>query len=70
MQFLRKLSAIVEDLKSGRDNVPEIPEINTYYPVFNRGSLLYPNDTATNFVLYNYVVINMLIKRIIIFFIQ
>ena len=36
----------------------EIPEINSYFQGINRGFLLYPNDITTNFVLYNYVVID------------
>ena len=52
-----------KDLISGRDNVEEIPEINCYFQGINRGSLLYPNDITTNFVLYNYVVIDKLIKN-------
>ena len=52
-----------KDLISGRDNVEEIPEINTYFQGINRRSLLYPNDTTTNFVLYNYVVIDKLIRN-------
>ena len=46
-----------KDLISGRDNVEEIPEINSYFQEINRSSLLYPNDITTNFVLYDYVVI-------------
>ena len=49
-------------LITGRDNVEEIPEINSYFQWINRGSLFYPNDTTTNFVIYNYVVIDKLIK--------
>ena len=41
----------------------EIIEINSYFQGINRGSLWYPNDTTTNFVLYNYVVIDKLIKE-------
>ena len=41
----------------------EIPEINSYFQEINRGSLLYPHDITTNFVLYNYVVIDNLIKN-------
>ena len=52
-----------KNLLSGRDKVEEIPEINSYFKGINRGSLLYPNDTTTNFVLYNYVVIGKLIKN-------
>ena len=52
-----------KDLISGRDNVEEIPEINSCFQGINRGSLLYPIDIITNFVLYNYVVIDKLIKN-------
>ena len=41
----------------------EVPEINSYFQEIYRGSLLYPNDTTINFVLYNYVVIDKLIKK-------
>ena len=51
-----------KDLISGKDNVEEIPEINSYFQEINRGSLLYPNDITTNFLLCNYVVIDKLIK--------
>ena len=54
---------ICKDLISGRDNVEEIPEINSYFQVINRGSLLYPNNITTNFVLYNYVAIDKSIKN-------
>ena len=37
-------------------------EVNSYFLRINRGSLLYPSNTTANFVLYNYVVINELIK--------
>ena len=33
-----------KDLISGRDNMEEIPEINSYFQRINRGPLLYPND--------------------------
>ena len=52
-----------KDFISGRDNVEEIPEINSYFRRINRGSLLYPNDTTANFVIYHYVVIDQLIKH-------
>ena len=53
-----------KDLISGRDNVEEIPEINCYFRGINRGSHhQYPIDTTTNFVIYNYVVIDKLIKH-------
>ena len=52
-----------KDLISGRDNVEEIPEINSYFRGINRGSLLHPNDITTNFVIYNYVLIDKLIKH-------
>ena len=52
-----------KDLISGRDNMEEIPEINSYFQRINRGSLLYPYDITTNFLLYNYVVIDKLIKN-------
>ena len=52
-----------KDLISERDNLEEIPEINIYFRGINRSSLLYPNDTTANFVLYNNVVIDKLIKR-------
>ena len=48
-------------LVSGRDD--KRPDINTYFQGINRGSLLYPNDVTTNFVLYNYIVINKLVKN-------
>lgn len=53
-----------KDLISGsvRDNVEEIPEMNSYFQGINRGSLLYSNDKTINFVLY-YVVIDKLIKN-------
>ena len=51
-----------KDLISRKDNVEEIPETNSYFQGINRGSLLYPNDITTNFVLSNYVVIDKLIK--------
>ena len=50
-------------LISERDNVEEISEINSYFQEINKGSLLYPNDATTNFVLYNYIVIEKLIKK-------
>ena len=34
-----------------------------YFLGFNRGSNLYPNDWSTNFVIYNVVVIDILIKH-------
>ena len=52
-----------KDLISGRDNVEEIPEINSYFQGINRGSLLYPTDITTNFILYNSVLIDKLIKN-------
>ena len=36
--------------------------MNSYFLGINRSSLLYPNDITTNFVLYNYVVIDKFIK--------
>ena len=39
------------------------PDINSYFQGINRGSLLYPNDVTTNLVLYNYIVINELVKN-------
>ena len=52
-----------KDLISGRDNVEEIPKINSYFREINRGSLLYPNDTTTDLVMCIYVVIDKLIKH-------
>ena len=46
-----------KSLVSGRD------DINSYFQEINRGSLLYPNDVTTNLVLYNYIVINKLVKN-------
>ena len=60
-----------KDLISGRVNVEEVPKINSYFGEgINKGSVLYSNDTTTNFVMYNYAVIDKLIKKIIFFFIQ
>ena len=50
-----------KSLVSGRDDM--LPDINSYFQGINRDSLLYPNDVTTNFVLYNYIVINKLIKN-------
>ena len=55
--------------KCQRNNMEEIPEINSYFRVINRGSLFYPNDTTTTFIQYNYAVIGKLIKKNILFFI-
>ena len=38
-------------------------EINSYFRGINRDSLLYPNDTTTNFVIFHYVVIDKVIKH-------
>ena len=46
---------------SGRDDM--LPDIYSYFQVINRRSLLYPNDVRTNLVLYNYIVINKLVKN-------
>ena len=43
-----------KDLISGRDNMEDIPEINSYFGGINRGSLFYPNNTTKNFVHYNH----------------
>ena len=51
-----------KNLISGRHNVEEIPEMNSYFQGNNSGSHLYPNDTTANFVLYNYILIGKLIK--------
>ena len=53
-----------KDLISGRDNMEEIPEINSYFQGINRSSILDPNDTATTFIQYNYAVIGKLIKKL------
>ena len=50
-----------KSLVSGRDDM--LPDINRYFQGINRGSLLYPNDVTTNLVLYNYIVINKLVKN-------
>ena len=39
-----------------------LPDINSYFQGINRGPLLYPNDLTTNLVLYNYIIINILVK--------
>ena len=42
----------------------EVPKINSYFGEgINRGSVLYSNDTTTNFVMYNYAVIDKLVKH-------
>ena len=46
---------------SGRDYM--LPDINSYFQVINRCSLLYPNCVTTNLELYNYIVINRLVKN-------
>ena len=58
-----------KDLISERDNMEDIPEINSYFAGINRGSLFYLNDTTSTFIQYNYAVIGKLIKKIILFFI-
>ena len=50
-----------KSLVSRRDDM--LPDINSYFHRINRGSLLYPNDVTTNLVLYNYIVINKLVKN-------
>ena len=50
-----------KSLVSGRDDM--LPDINNYFQGINRGSLLYPNDVTTNLVLYNYIIINKLVKN-------
>ena len=50
-----------KSLVSGRYDM--LPDINSYFQGINRGSLLYPNDVTTNLVLYNYIVINKLVKN-------
>ena len=50
-----------KSLVSGRDDM--LPDINSYFQGINRGSLLYPNDITTNLVLYNYIIINKLVKN-------
>ena len=40
-----------------------LPDINSYFQGINRGSQIYPNDVTTNLVLYNYIVINKLVKN-------
>ena len=50
-----------KSLVSGRDDM--LPDINSYFQGINRGSLLYPNDVTTNLVLYNFIVINKLVKN-------
>ena len=50
-----------KSLVSGRDDM--LPDINSYFQGINRGSLLYPNDITINLVLYNYIVINKLVKN-------
>ena len=54
-----------KNLISGRDNVEGTGIINSYFQRINRGSLLYPNDTTANAVLYNYVGIGKLTKKIL-----
>ena len=49
-----------KSLVSGRDDM--LPDINSYFQGINRGSLLYPNN-VTNLVLYNYIIINKLVKN-------
>ena len=39
-----------------------LPENHSYIQGISRGSLLYPDDTTTNIVLYNYIIINKLAK--------
>ena len=51
-----------KDSITEKDNMEEKPEINSYFKWIDWGSVLYLNDTTTNFVLYNYVVIGKLIK--------
>ena len=50
-----------KNFESGRDDM--LPDINSYFQGINRDSLLYPNDVTTNLVLYNYIVINKLVKN-------
>ena len=69
MQFLKntriyiykKMKCSCKSLVSGRDDM--LPYISSYFQGINRGSLLYPNDVTINLVLYNYIVINKLIKN-------
>ena len=50
-----------KSLVSGRDDM--LPDIDSYFQGINRGSLLDPNDVTTNLDLYNYIVINKLVKN-------
>ena len=50
-----------KSLVSGRDDMQ--PDINSHFQGIDKGSLLYPNDVTTNLVLYNYIVINKLVKN-------
>ena len=50
-----------KSLVSRREDM--LPDINSYFQGINRGSPLYPNDVTTNLVLYNYTVINKLVKN-------
>ena len=62
MPFLKKMKCYsCKSLVSGKDDM--LPDINSYFQGITRGSLLYPNDVTTNLVLYNYIVINKLVKN-------
>ena len=45
--FKKIMYDICKDFISGRDNVEEVPEINSYFQGINTVSLLYPNDITT-----------------------
>lgn len=48
-------------LISGSDDAQ--PETNTFFRGVDNGSLLYPNEMSRNIVLYNYVVVNKLVRN-------
>ena len=52
-----------KDLISERDNMKEILEINSKLQGINKCFLLYPNDATINFVIYDYVIIDKLIRH-------
>lgn len=61
--FKKKKCNSCKNLIFGNYNEDTISEINSYFQEINRASMLYPNDTITNAIIYNYKIVGKLTKK-------
>ena len=54
---------LCKELLTCNEDIESLPDIHSYIHGTSRGTLLYPDDTVVNIIMYNYIVINKLTQN-------